>query len=312
MEQFSYDDIQPVTLNEEQPQLCQILYDDDYKYTMGTLLAMMAKNEYSHRALALSETALTLLASHYSIWIYRYDIVKFLNKDLIDELSWCETIALDNEKNYQIWNYRQLLINEILNQKLDFNPYHEFPIIAAMLDSDSKNHHVWSYRKWLVEKFNLHSDSRELDLINEFIDADVRNNSAWSHRFFLKFKNTTDTEVIDLEIEYTKSKIIISPQNASSWNYLRGIYDKYQLNYTNLTDFVNKFINLSTITPDNINQSIKSIYALELLAQINQINEKYKDSVSIYKLLSSTYDPIRKNYWQYLISKINQKVELQT
>lgn len=152
---YDYSDVAPVKINTEEPQLCQILYDDDYKKIMGILLALMQQQEYSERALYITELGIEQLASHYTIWIYRFNILKNLpNTNFNDELDWCEQIALDNEKNYQIWNYRQLIINHILESGLKFEPYREYPIMEAMLDSDPKNHHVWSYRNGLWKNLN--------------------------------------------------------------------------------------------------------------------------------------------------------------
>lgn len=308
MQEFSYDDLEPLNLNEDQPQLCRILYDEDYKQVMGLLLALMAKNEYSERALALNEQAIDFLASHYSIWIYRFDLVKNLNRDLIEELNWCEAIALDNEKNYQIWNYRQLIIDEILATKPQFDPHRELPLIEAMLDSDCKNHHVWSYRKWLVSKFDLYDDEKELNSINLYLMQDIRNNSAWSHRFMLMFSKTNDYQSaatkINQEIEFCQQMIRKCPQNPSSWNYLRGIYEKYKLDLSNLQSFTEEFVDLENIVEDNSNNCVRSTFALELLGQINQINKNFQKSIDIYNLLAKTFDPIRYNYWQFQISKI--------
>lgn len=295
--EFNYDDIEPLKLNEAQPQLCQILYDEEYKTTMGTLLALMAKNELSERALAMTELGISTLASHYSIWCYRFDIIKALKKDLYEELDWLESIAIDNEKNYQIWNYRQLIIGQIP----DFDATREFPILNTMIMEDSKNHHVWTYRHWLVEKFNLFENEKELKFIDELLENDVYNNSAWSHRFFIKF-NYEKVDV-DEELNYVEHKIRLSPQNESSWNYLMGIYEKFQIPLTKLQPFLNEFVNPDII--DNTNNDdlelIKSSFALELLAKTYN-NEK---SLIIYDLLISKYDPIRENYWKYLKSKIS-------
>jgi protein farnesyltransferase/geranylgeranyltransferase type-1 subunit alpha len=313
MEKYNYDDVEVLPLNQETPQLCRILYDDEYKNVMGTLLSLMHSKEYSERAFALSESALDLLASHYSIWIYRFDIVVNLHKDLVEELDWCEQVALENEKNYQIWNYRQLLINKIVENGGNFNPHREFPIIQSMLESDAKNHHVWSYRKWLVEKFALYNDVKELQFIDDCLTKDIRNNSAWSHRFIIKFSQTSSykesQQIVDDEIEYTKTAIEQSPQNPSSWNYLRGIYNKFALDYCNLESFILKFVDLKNITQDNENVAIKSTFALEILAQIFLLEKKYDDSIEVYKMLGLIFDPIRKNYWQYQINKVQSIAE---
>ena len=270
MSHYVFSDVEPVNLNTNEPQLCQILYDEEYKSTMGTLLALMQLKEYSPRALYLTELGIELLASHYTTWIYRFNILRNLpDTNFYDELDWCEQIALDNEKNYQIWNYRQLIINEILKQEeankkgSKFEPHREFPILEAMLDADPKNHHVWSYRKWLVEKFDLYNDEKERLFVSDAIDADLLNNSAWSHRFFLNFAPgaSPNEETINREISYAKDKITKCPQNASSWNYLEGIYDKYDKDVCDLEEFTSGMVDLDT-------EKVQSTFALDLLSRI--------------------------------------------
>ncbi|EGV61199.1 CAAX geranylgeranyltransferase alpha subunit [Yamadazyma tenuis] len=301
--EYTYDDIEPVALNEEQPQLCQILYTDQFKSVMGTLLALMKKNEYSDRALALTGLGIEILPSHYSIWIYRYNVIREIGKDLVDELDWLETISLDNEKNYQIWNYRQLIIEQVIGTTGQYNYHREFPIMAAMLSSDAKNHHVWTYRKWVVSRFGLFADEKENSFVEAMIEQDVRNNSAWNHRFYLKFGHeqgdAATSDVVDEELEYVKHKITVSPQNESSWNYLLGICNKFNISLQTLEGFCKQFVNDGTDSADEI-ELIKSSYALEVLAQV------YNDDKSIlyYDLLSTKYDPIRKNYWQYMKSML--------
>ncbi|EDK42249.1 CAAX geranylgeranyltransferase alpha subunit [Lodderomyces elongisporus] len=325
MTEFDYSDIEPVSLNTETPQLCQILYDQEYKEVMGTLLALMKLNEYSPRAKYITELGIEKLASHYTTWIYRYNILKNLpNTNYYDELDWCEQIALDNEKNFQIWNYRQLIINEIIameensaenadekevKRKVQFDPHREFPIMAAMLDSDSKNHHVWSYRKWLVEKFNLFNDVKEHEFVNSCIELDLLNNSAWSHRFFLNFSDyrTDDSnemhgeDLVEKEIEYVKNKITECPQNASSWDYLNGIYDKFDRDICELEVFANGFADFEQ---DNV----KSTFAIELLAKIFMKKNQFDKCITQYEMLRDEYDPMRKNFWNYEISRIKELV----
>ncbi|KAK6205537.1 uncharacterized protein RJT21DRAFT_80993 [Scheffersomyces amazonensis] len=309
--QYTFDDVEPVKINTEEPQLCQILYDEEYKTTMGLLLALLQNEEYSDRALYLTQKGIELLASHYTIWIYRYDILLHLNKDLFEELDWCEQVALENEKNYQIWNYRQLIIERILATTTEtsrkYEPHREFPILEAMLDSDPKNHHVWSYRKWLVEKFQLFRDPKELEYVEKIILSDLRNNSAWSHRYFLYFSNPEliTSEIVDSEIQFVKALIQQSPQNPSSWNYLLGIYKSQKLNIAELESFCLQFIVLDELKlQDEEFNGVKSLYALETLAKINLKNKKYNDSIKIYDLLGSQYDKIRVNYWNFEKKKV--------
>ncbi|KAI5965501.1 RAM2 [Candida theae] len=291
MSDYDFSDVRPVSLNSDEPQLCQILYDDEYKSIMGKLLALMKLKEYTPRALYLTELGIEQLASHYTIWIYRFNILQNLpDANYYDELDWCEQIALDNEKNYQIWNYRQLIINEIVKQETSngkdkFDPHREFPIMEAMLDADPKNHHVWSYRKWLVEKFDLYNDEKERLFVDECIDADLLNNSAWSHRFFLNFAQdvSPSEEILGKEISYTKDKIIHCPQNASSWNYLEGVYEKLNKDLTDLEEFVSKFVDF-----DDANK-VKSSFALELLSRISKQNGEDEKVAKYDKMLRSLF-----------------------
>ncbi|CAK9436106.1 uncharacterized protein LODBEIA_P06640 [Lodderomyces beijingensis] len=315
---FDYSDVTPVSLNAEEPQLCQILYDSEYKQVMGLLLALMKKNEYSERAKHITELGIEALASHYTTWIYRFKILKNLpNTNYFDELDWCEQVALDNEKNYQIWNYRQLIIGELLSNEARetiearetriFDPHREYPILEAMLDSDPKNHHVWTYRKWLVEKFKLYEDAKELEFVDSAIELDLLNNSAWSHRFFLKFSHAEANlkdgekkkELLESEIAYAKEKIRGCPQNASSWNYLLGIYHKFDRDITELEGFAREFVDLEK-------GNVTSSFAMESLAEIYKRKQQYTDSVRQYELLRDKYDPIRKNFWEYEIRKVKE------
>lgn len=291
MTDYDFSDVTPINLNSNEPQLCQIMYDEEYKSTMGTLLALMQRKEYSLRALYLTELGIELLASHYTTWIYRFSILQNLpNTNYYDELDWCEQVALDNEKNYQIWNYRQLIINEIVKTEDDkkgskFDPHREFPILEAMLDSDPKNHHVWSYRKWLVEKFDLFNDEKERSFADQAINADLLNNSAWSHRFFLNFvqDTTPSVETINSEIAYVKDKIMQCPQNSSSWNYLEGIYDKFDMNLTDLDEFASDFVNLDS-------GKVKSSFALELLVRISKQKGDSEKAAAYCKILQGLYN----------------------
>lgn len=268
---------------------------------MVALRSSLEKKAYTEEALALTEDALELLASHYTTWHYRFDIVTHLQKDLFEELDWCEEIALENQKNYQIWNYRQRIIEEIMKDPVLANKFHhkrEYPILDMMLQQDTKNHHVWSYRKWFVERFSLHNDESELAFTEKLIEVDARNNSAWTHRFFLKFKGGDISEGdIHEEIEFVKLNIDLCPQNPSTWNYLTGIFNQTGRDLTQLKDFC--------ITYADIDQDvISSSFALEMLAKIAILESRNGDADRIYEALALKYDPIRKNYWKYLRNKL--------
>ena len=46
---------------------------------------------------------------NYTAWTYRRHLLHALGKDLGDEIRWLNSIALDMEKNYQIWHHRRCI-----------------------------------------------------------------------------------------------------------------------------------------------------------------------------------------------------------
>lgn len=280
---------------------CQIMYSEDYLSTMSTLKEYLENKTYTEEALQVTEDALNFLASHYTAWCFRWDVIKHLKKDLFDELDWCEEVALENEKNYQIWNYRQRVIELIMldpEKAACFQHRREYPIIQTMLSLDAKNHHVWLYRNWYVQRFNLFDDVEELTSVTAMIDKDARNNSAWNHRFFLIFnRNCTSDATIEEEIRYTQDKIALCPQNPSSWNYLLGIYRQTEKLLVELKSLCTKYADLSK-------EKISSSFALETLAEIAVLEKNSDRACQCYYLLLLKYDPIRASYWKYLLEKL--------
>lgn len=300
MENYTWDDIQPVDITETTPQVCHILYSDDYKNAMGYLKALMARSEYSERALYITGEVIDLVPAHYTTWQYRFDIIRNLKKDIIAELDWCDEVALNNLKNYQIWHYRQLLIDHMETQGSKFPHNREYALIETMLDEDEKNYHVWSYRKWLAERYSLYRNEREVFYTEKLISRDVLNNSAWSYRFFISFGDDSNSQA-QSEISFARTQIGKAPQNASSWNYLLGVYEKFDLDLGELEDFCLKFSDINLMN-ESVEPIVISVYALEVLAKIYRGKSPTK-SVEIYNLLAEKYDCIRKNYWDYVKSK---------
>lgn len=282
--------------------LCEILYTQEYADTMASLRDFLERKVYTLEALELTSTALTLLASHYTTWHYRFEIVKHLQLDLFSELDWCEEVALDNEKNYQIWNYRQLVVSAILAlpEAPRFDPHRENPVMAVMLDLDPKNHHVWAYRKWLVQRCGLFSDAEEMRYVEAHLDHDVRNNSAWVHRFFLVFGAgaPVDPAVCARERRYAEEKIRLCPQNPLAWTYLRGAHARSGAPLADLRPVALRYVRLDD-TPE-----VESSYALELLAAISEAEGDAEAARGYFGLLGDTYDPIRANYWAYRAKKL--------
>lgn len=277
----------------------------------------MASQEHSPRVLALTEHIITLNAAHYTVWLYRASTLFALNSSIPAELEWINNIALENQKNYQIWHHRQLLINTlyptIQNDKVALKRLadSEVDFMMQMFHEDAKNYHVWSYRQYFVRKLNLFNDA-ELRSIEELLRLDVRNNSAWSHRFFVVFSNpeystpeskATERDpkipdsIIDMELEFGKAATFEAPQNQSPWNYIRGVLRKGGRKLSTLECFASEFVKL----PDGegAGEDVKSSHALDFLADCWSEKNEPKKADKALELLGEKYDPIRKNYWEW-------------
>lgn len=299
-DQYNYDDVVPLPITTSASgELCQILYTDEYKELMGIARAMLQSREYSERALHLTGLVIDTVPAFYTIWNYRFNIVKTLFGDsrdsLNEELDWLDEFTLSNPKNYQIWSYRQSILQ--IYPEPSFQ--RELPVLHLMLEDDTKNYHVWSYRKWCVMFFK--DFSRELAFADDFISRDVYNNSAWSHRMFVLKNTEATTALVNSEIKYAMSSIELAPQNVSPWNYLRGIYELF-LNEKyddEVISFASKFVG-NFFESKEQTSAIDSSFALEFLAHVySKDTEKNTLSIKAYDALSERYDPIRKSFWQY-------------
>ena len=167
-----------------------------------------------------------------------------------------------------------------------------------MFGLDGKNYHVWSYRQWLVRRFELWGDE-EFAFVEKMLESDVRNNSVWNYRWFLVngrenegVKGVTDDKVKQREIEFATKAVAKAPQNPSPWNYLRGISKASGDNLKELKSLATQYADTSK--PDGV----RSSHALDLLADILADEDK-QQAGQVLDLLAITYDPIRKNYWEY-------------
>jgi protein farnesyltransferase/geranylgeranyltransferase type-1 subunit alpha len=345
-----WDDVVPIPQDDGERALAQIAYTDEYAegelltifikiflivlLAMGYLRAVMAAKEYSQRVLDLTEHIISMNAAHYTVWLYRASTIFALNADISQELNWINEVALDNQKNYQIWHHRQLLLDHLYpgissdSAALQDLAESEIEFMTQMFDEDAKNYHVWSYRQYFVRKLNLFNDA-ELKSIETLLRTDIRNNSAWSHRFYVVFsdpKHSTSgsratehdpripDEIIDREIEFSKSATFEAPQNQSPWNYLRGVLRKGGRKLSSQECFANEFVKI----PEDGEEDIRSSHALDFLADVWAEEGKTEKADEALRLLGDKYDRIRKNYWDWrrvmlkedAITKAVEKVEL--
>jgi protein farnesyltransferase/geranylgeranyltransferase type-1 subunit alpha len=292
---------------------------------MGYLRAIMAAKEYSPRVLDLTEHIISMNAAHYTVWLYRASTLRALNTPIDKELSWMNEVALQNQKNYQIWHHRQILIDQ-LYPSISSDPAaiqaladSELAFMTQMFDEDSKNYHVWSYRQYLVRKLGLFNSPAELKSVENLLRKDIRNNSAWSHRFFLVFCNpeysTPDSKateydaripdaIVDRELAFAQAATFEAPQNQSPWNYIRGVLRKGGRKLSSVEQFAGEFV---TLPEDGVAEDVKSSHALDFLAEAWSEEGKTEKADHALRLLADKYDRIRKNYWDWRRALLKEK-----
>jgi protein farnesyltransferase/geranylgeranyltransferase type-1 subunit alpha len=285
---------------------------------MAYLRAVMAVKEHTPRCLRLTEHIIEMNPAHYTVWLYRYDIVKALNIPVPDELAWLNDVSLQNLKNYQIWHHRQLLMDlyyptlQSDEAALTTLAREEHSFLANILQKDTKNYHVWSYRQYLVRKLGLWDSVDEMRSIQQMINEDVRNNSAWSHRFFLVFSNPANStpdshateqdpkvpaDIIDREISYAEEKIRLAPQNQSPWNYLRAVLIKGGRSLGAVREFAESFV--TGLGEGEEKEKVRSSHALDLLADIYKEAGETEQADLCLRRLGEKWDRIREGYWSY-------------
>ncbi|TVY82949.1 Mevalonate kinase [Lachnellula suecica] len=316
-----WDDVVPIPQDDGEGALAQIAYTDEYAEAMGYLRAVMAAKEHSQRVLTLTEHIISLNPAHYTVWLYRSRTLFALSSSIPEELAWVNEVALENQKNYQIWHHRQLLIDTLYPTlspaDLKVLEDSERNFMTQMFSLDAKNYHVWSYRSHLCRKLNMFNES-ELRSLEELLRRDVRNNSAWSHRFFVVFSDpsysTPDSkatehdpkipeEILDREIEFGKAATFEAPQNQSPWNYLRGVLKKGDRPLASLECFAGEFVKIGEGEED-----VRSSHALDFLADAWAEKGENEKADKALRLLGDKYDRIRKNYWEWKRASLQKAI----
>ncbi|KAK1453596.1 prenyltransferase alpha subunit [Colletotrichum melonis] len=312
-----WDDVMPIPAEEPEGALATIAYPEDYAEVMSYLRAVMVSEEYSPRCLRLTEHVISMNPAHYTVWLYRFKIVRALETPLADEIEWLNEVSLEHIKNYQIWHHRQLLLDHYY-EGIKATPDEvkrfgrsETEFLTRMLEEDTKNYHVWSYRQYLVRKLGLWN-MQELLSTQNWIEEDVRNNSAWSHRFFLVFSdpaNSTEgshatehdpkvpADVVDREIRYAEEKTLLAPQNQAAWNYLRGVLVKGGRKLETAEAFAGQFV--KNVGAEEDKEEVRSSHALDFLAEVLAEKGQKEEAAKYLDRLAAKWDPVRAGYWKY-------------
>jgi len=323
-ERSDWADVTPQAQYENVSPLAPIFYTDEYKDATDYFRGIVKAGEMSERVLELTEHIIRQNPAHYTAWQYRYKTLLSIKAPLDVELRLMDELAVKYLKTYQVWHHRRLLLTEMRK------PVPELAFIARSLKEDEKNYHTWSYRQWLLAYFNDDELwAGELDFVEQMLKNDIRNNSAWHHRFFTVFQSGTRKgdesrdEVVRRELAYVKHSISQAPNNASAWNYLRGVLDHGHTPYSTLQLFVQPYsvprspdeavaevVDLENPPPSKGSQ-LPCPAAIEFLADIyeSEGGNGLLKATELWKSLANEHDTIRKKYWEYRIRDAHQSTK---
>ncbi|XP_031634077.1 protein farnesyltransferase/geranylgeranyltransferase type-1 subunit alpha [Contarinia nasturtii] len=300
-------DVTPLEQDDGENPVVVIAYSDRFKDVYNYFRAIIASGEKSLRALYLTDDALKLNASNYTVWQYRRDILRALDTDLSEELEYTEEIICRNPKSYQVWHHRRVIV-EWLNDGSK-----ELELTEQVLNMDAKNYHAWQHRQWAIKQFNLFDN--ELVFVDKLIGADLRNNSAWNQRYFVLNHEGFTPEVIEVELNYVMNRIRLVKNNESTWNYLRGLLQHG-------TGKLDQYPDVVDFCEELYASGVKSPFLLAFLVDLYQEKrldwdestseddpKQLEDRVNeLCNQLISTHDTIRAKYWEYILNKFKIKL----
>ena len=261
-----WSDVTPLAQPEPARPVVAIDYPPEYVDAHDYFRAVHASGEVSRRALDLTAECLRMNGANYTVWHRRWALVEALaaaeaetkasctspaidgddgedhrerpSPSLVDlELAYATAMALENPKNYQVWNHMRLVSQHLGDVSVERN----VRATGEALALDAKNIHAWTHRLWVTRTFPKTTRDAERAFTERMIDEDVRNNSAWNQRFAVTFPTSssssdddddalyddeeTTKNVVSKELAFAETKIALAPDNESAWNYLRGVAD---------------------------------------------------------------------------------------
>lgn len=211
-----WQDVKPIPQADQSGALAPIAYSPRYSEAMSYLRAIMAENEVSERALAMTEDLISMNPAHYTVWIYRMQILKSLwsaskrdsssgtkivevedvpneettssqsesgvDEDLWNnlqvELKWLDEVSFRNLKNYQIWHHRQGLANLL---PTDPTPLQTPTPSASVAPNSTPAKSLSSSTRAILSTFI----TSEQKFLAQILSLDTKNYHVWSYRQWL-------------------------------------------------------------------------------------------------------------------------------
>ena len=293
----NFDDVTPVPQFSDKVELLKIKYSKKEIEIMDIFRGLLQTKELSPRVYNFTALVIEHFPTNYCAWLVRRKCIQEVKElDAKKELYWLDLQMVENQKNYQIWHHRKLII-----EKLN-DPSHEKAVLKEVFFDEPKNFHAWSHRIWMIRRFN--NVEGEFDFIEDMLKDDVKNNSVWNYRFFLvQFVNNNkiDKNIVEQEIKYAIEKIKFCPVNECPYCYIRGFITKFGFKYS---DFIYVKEELEKIVVKNKNNR----FALMLLMDIYE-EEKNEEKFNEMVEELSKVDYIRKKYygWRKVNSVFHKK-----
>ena len=292
------ENVSPVPQFSDQVQILKIKYTKKEREIMDLFRGFLLSKEISLRVYQITTLIIENFPANYVAWVIRRQCINQVKEiDANEELKWLDNQMGINQKNYQIWHHRKLLIEKLNDAS------HEKKVLDEVFSSEPKNFHAWSHRIWMIRRFN--NVEGEFDFIEKMLKDDIKNNSVWNYRFFLvNFVNNNkiDKNIVDQEIKYAIKKIKICPINECPYCYIRGFINKFGYKYD---DFIYVKEEIEKIVEKNKNNSYGLLLLMDYYEE-EKNDEKFNQIID--ELIKVDY--IRKKYygWRKENSIFNKKI----
>lgn len=290
--------------------------EQDLLDLMYVLYDRIAAQEVSWRVMDLTEAIIVNVNSaNYSVWQWRWKCFEEFATNsgrygakktsiVQKELNMMKAVAIDNPKNYQLWNHRRKFSdfrgNDYVKDELEFS--------QACLDLDGKNYHAWAHRQAVIRMCpTIELLGYEEAFTKKCLLDDVYNNSAWNQRFFIlslcEKHSVSDVVTWDGEVEKTIEWLQLNPDNESGWEYLKSIALKRTDNSANA---VSKMLEFSCLVLESNPHCLQAAltlaetYSMKAAMVEGEETEHYRTMAAKIGKKLEALDPLGSNRYSYL------------